>query len=234
MKNNLEVLQKQLKVTFKDSSLLEQALVHSSYINENPAVAAVSNERLEFLGDAILGLIIGEKLYRDLPGHTEGKLTQIRSVLVQRDTLSRVAGRINLGDYLFMGKGETATGGRQKPANLAGALEAVIGAVYLDRGLVVARRLVERLFTAEIETATTNNNIVDYKSRFQALVQSQFLQTPAYNMVKAEGPDHDRKFTVEVKVNGKVVGKGWGRSKRLAETEAARSAIEKLNKGFTA
>ncbi len=233
MRNDLAALQGKLKITFKNPSLLEQALVHSSYVNENPTKTKSSNERLEFLGDAILGLVIGEKLYRDFPGYAEGELTRLRSVLVQRDALSRVAESINLGVYLYLGKGEEATGGRRKSANLAGAMEAVIAAVYLDRGLVVVGKLVERLLAAEIEAAFGNSSIEDYKSKLQALIQSRLKQTPVYETVKAEGPDHDRKFTVEVKVGGRVAGKGAGRSKRIAEAEAARLALEKLNKNFT-
>ena len=138
---DLAALQQTLGISFNDLSLLEQALVHSSYINENPGFAPTSNERLEFLGDAVLGLIVAEKLYQDFPQFTEGEMTKLRSALVRRDTLARMARAIRLGDYLYLGKGEEASGGRHKPANLAGALEAVIAAIFLDQGLSYCQRL---------------------------------------------------------------------------------------------
>ena len=148
---DLAVLQQILGVSFKDPSLLEQALIHSSYVNENPGLALTSNERLEFLGDAILGSVIAEKLYQDLPSFTEGELTKLRATLVRRDTLARVARAIGLGDYLYLGKGEESSGGRHKPVNLAGALEAVIAAIYLDQSLVTAKNFILRLFSKELQ-----------------------------------------------------------------------------------
>ena len=228
MKNDLAVLQQQLKVPFKDQSLLIQALVHSSYVNENPGLFRGHNERLEFLGDAVLGLVIGEKLYRDFPEHAEGELTRLRAALVRRETLSRVAKSINLGDYLYLGKGEEANGGRAKPANLAGAMEAVIAAVYLDCGLTVTAALILRLFAAEIENVISQGESVDYKSKLQALVQSKYHLTPVYSTTEVKEPDHERQFTVEVKMDDKTLSKGSGRSKQTAEMEAARLALEQL------
>jgi ribonuclease-3 len=226
-------LQKMLGVAFREPALLQQALTHSSFINENPSYVSGHNERLELLGDAVLGLIIAEKLYRSFPDITEGELTRLRAALVKRDTLARVAHSINLGDFLYMGKGEEAGGGRGKPTNLAGALEAVIGAVYLDRGLTVARDMVARLFVAEWPKLAVPGTGVNYKSRLQELIQSQFQRTPVYHLIEETGQPHDRTFTVEVSVNNEVLGCGSGKSKKLAETEAARAALEQLGMGFT-
>jgi len=226
---DLAALQEILGVSFEDSSLLEQALIHSSYINENPDLAPTSNERLEFLGDAVLGLIIAEKLYHDLPSLTEGEMTKLRAALVRGDTLARAARAVGLGDYLYLGKGEEASGGRHKPANLAGGLEAVIAAIFLDQGSAVAKNFILRLFNEELEKAVSQGGEADYKSQLQELIQGREQQTPAYYVVEAKGPDHDRSFTVEVRVGDTVLGRGTGKSKKAAETEAARSALERLS-----
>ncbi len=225
---DLAVLQEILEVPFKDPSLLEQALVHSSYVNENPDLAPISNERLEFLGDAILGSVVAEKLYQDLPSFTEGELTKLRATLVRRDTLARVARTIGLGDYLYLGKGEEASGGRHKPVNLAGALEAVIAAIYLDQGTATTKNFILRLFNTELQKVVSQGAEVDYKSQLQELIQAREQQIPAYYVIAAKGPDHDRRFTVEVRVGDTVLGMGSGRSKKEAEIEAARSALERL------
>jgi len=225
---DLAVLQQILGVSFKDPSLLEQALVHSSYVNENPGSALTSNERLEFLGDAVLGLVIAEKLYHDLPSFTEGEMTKLRATLVCRDTLAQAARAIGLGDYLYLGKGEEASSGRHKPVNLAGALEAVIAAIYLDQGAATAKDFILRLFNKELQKVVSQGAEVNYKSQLQELIQAREQQTPAYHVIEATGPDHDRRFTVEVRVGDTVLGRGSGRSKKEAETEAARSALERL------
>jgi ribonuclease-3 len=225
---DLTVLQQILGVAFKDLSLLEQALIHSSYINENPGSAPTSNERLEFLGDAILGSVIAEKLYQDLSPFTEGEMTKLRAALVRRDTLARVARAIRLGDYLYLGRGEEASGGRHKPVNLAGALEAVIAAIYLDQGAATAKDFILRLFNKELQKVVSRGAEVNYKSQLQELIQAREQQTPAYYVIEARGPDHDRRFTVEVRVGDAVLGRGSGRSKKEAETEAARSALARL------
>lgn len=225
---NLVTLQQVLGVHFKDPSLLEQALVHSSYINENPGAVLKSNERLEFLGDAILGMIFTQRLYYYFPNATEGEMTKLRSALVRRNTLSNIAKTISLSDYLYLGKGEEASGGRQKPTNLAGALEAVIAAIFLDQGWETTKDFILRLFDTELEKLTSQGIGVDYKSQLQHLVQSRQQETPVYKIIEATGPAHDRMFTVEVKVENNVLGRGSGKSKKLAETEAARSALEQL------
>lgn len=230
---SIEALQTILGLNFKDTTLLEQALVHDSYVNENPAIAPVSNERLEFLGDALLGLIVAEKLFRDLPEHTEGQMTRLRAGLVRRDTLARLADSIGLGDFLYLGKGEEASGGRRKAPNLAGALEAIIGAIYLDQGPDAARQFTLGLIGREFEQMVNTGHESDWKSKLQEFVQSKGKRTPTYLLVEATGPDHDRRFTVEVRVDDTALGRGSGRSKKLAESEAARVALEKLLSGIS-
>ena len=230
---DLSALQQTLGVSFNDLSLLEQALVHSSYINENPSLAPVSNERLEFLGDAVLGLVVAEKLYQDLPDSDEGEMTRLRAALISRDTLARMARAIGLGDYLYLGKGEEASGGRRKPANLAGVLEAVIAAIFLDRGSAITTDFILRLLNPELQRVVSQGARVDYKSQLQELIQAREQQAPVYWVVEAIGPDHDKRFTVEVRVGDTVLGRGSGKGKKAAETEAARSALEQLSSNFT-
>ena len=221
-------LQKKLGVSFQQPELLTQALTHSSYANENPGVSPASNERLEFLGDAILGLIVAENLFRDFPGMSEGEMTRLRSILVKQETLARVAESIKLGNYLYLGKGEEASGGKDKPANLARALEAVVAAVYLDQGSAITEQLVLEILDAELLKTLYQGAIIDYKSQLQELLQAKTQQTPVYNLIETQGPDHNKNFTVEVRLGNDVLATGIGRSKKKAETEAAHIALEKL------
>ena len=221
-------LQKRLGFVFQQPDLLTQALTHSSYANENQGIAPASNERLEFLGDAILGLIVAENLFRDFPSMSEGEMTRLRSILVKQDTLARVAESIGLGNYLYLGKGEEASGGREKPANLARALEALIAAVFLDQGSRITEQLVLDILDAELLRTLYQGAIIDYKSQLQELLQAKTQQTPIYSLIETQGPDHDKNFTVEVRIGNDVLATGIGRSKKKAETEAARIALEKL------
>jgi ribonuclease-3 len=230
---DLAALQQTLGIWFNHPSLLERALVHSSYVNENPSIATTSNERLEFLGDAILGFIIAEELYQRFPRSSEGEMTKLRSSLVRRDALSRMARAINLGNYLYLGRGEEASGGQRKSANLAGALEAVIAAIFLDQGSTAARDFVLRLVDKELNKVLSQGMEPDYKSQLQELIQAKQQQTPTYQVIEAVGPDHDRRFTVEVRVGDTVLGRGSGKSKKSAEAEAARSALGQLSTDFT-
>jgi ribonuclease-3 len=230
---HLAALQEILRVAFNEPSLLEMAVVHSSYINENQGQVSGHNERLEFLGDAVLGFIVAEKLYQDFPDLNEGEMTRLRSALVRRDTLARRARAIGLGDFLYLGKGEEASGGRDKTANLAGALEAVIAATFLDQGISTTRNLVLGLLGGELAKVVSHGLGIDYKSRLQELIQSRYQLTPAYRLVAEAGPAHDKRFTVEVMAVDTVLGRGTGRSKKLAETEAARSALQQLAASFT-
>ena len=230
---DLAILQQALGVSFNDASLLEQALIHRSYLNENPELAQTSNERLEFLGDAVLGLIVAEKLYQDYPHFTEGEMTKLRSALVRRETLARMARVIRLGEYLYLGRGEATSGGRNKSANLAAALEAVIAAVFIDQGPSTTRDFILRLLDAELQKAVSQGTIVDYKSQLQELAQSREQQTPTYHIIETTGPDHGKTFTAEVRLGEVVLGRGSGKSRKAAETEAARSALEQLSTSFT-
>jgi len=230
---DLAALQQTLDISFNDPSLLEQALIHSSYLNENPGLVPASNERLEFLGDAVLGLVIAEKLYQDFTHSSEGELTKLRAALVCRDTLTNIAKSINLGDDLYLGKGEEASGGRRKSANLAGALEAVIAAIYLDQGLSITRCFLLRLFDKELQKVASHGVEADDKSQLQALIQSRAQQAPTYHVVEETGPDHDKRFTVEVRVNEAVLARGSGKNKKAAEMQAASLALEQLSTNFT-
>ncbi len=225
---DLNALQKTLKIRFKNKALLEQALVHSSYINENPGLAEGDNERLEFLGDAVLGFIIAEELYKRFPQFSEGEMTRVRSSLVSQAALSRLAKAIKLGDHLYLGKGEEGGGGRSKPANLSGALEALTAAIFLDWGMKVTRKFVLRLMAKKMGKALSKGLEADYKTKLQEASQAKLQLKPRYKVIEAVGPAHDRRFTVEVRVGEDVIGCGSGKSKKSAETEAAREALKQL------
>jgi len=216
-----------LGLEFKDPKKLEQALYHRSFLNEAPEDVE-SNERLEFLGDAVLGLVVSERLFKDYPDLSEGKLSQIRAILVRWDALARAAERINLGEYLVLGKGEEMSGGRNRPSNLAGALEALIGAAFLDRGMKVAGDLVLQLLKPDLEEIAAQGFTADSKSELQHLAQTRWHQIPQYELISSEGPDHAKLFTVEVTVGDQVTGRGQGRNKKQAELNAARQALETL------
>ncbi len=222
-----EHLQSQLGVSFKDVANLEQALYHRSYLNEAEDDVE-SNERLEFLGDAVLGLIISDKLYEDYPAMTEGQLSQVRAILVRWDALAAAAERIGLGQYLVLGRGEEMSGGRERPSNLAGALEAVIGAAFVDSGMKLASEIVLELLKPELEEIQASGFTVDSKSELQHLAQTQYHEIPQYALISSEGPDHAKLFTVEVSVGDQVMGRGQGRNKKQAELNAARQALETL------
>ena len=220
--------QTHLGISFRQESLLELAFVHPSYLNENPGFAGSSNERLEFLGDAILNFIVAEKLYEEFPKLREGELTEIRASLVCRDTLAEIGFSLQLGDWLLLGQGEEANGGRAKVSNLANAMEALIGALYLEQGLARARRFIFRQLKPRLDKIEAGKRIPNYKALVQELVQGQKKPTPVYRLVETAGPDHSKQFTVEILVEGKVVGNGTGKSKKAAENQAARAAWRKL------
>lgn len=202
--------------------------MHPSYLNENPGFAGSSNERLEFLGDAILNFIVAEKLYEEFPELSEGNLTEIRASLVCRDTLAEIAFSLKLGDWLLLGQGEEANGGRTRPSNLANAMEALIGVLYLEQGLARARRFIFRQLKPRLDKIKAGKRTPNYKALVQELVQGQKRPTPVYRLVETAGPDHSKQFTVEILVEGEVVGNGTGKSKKAAENQAARAAWEKL------
>ncbi len=220
--------EKNLGYTFRDKSLLRNALTHSSYANEHKKEGMGSNERLEFLGDAILGLVVAEHLFRTYPGRPEGELTKLRAELVCEKNLAEVAGILQLGKVLRLGHGESHGGGSHRPSMLADAVEAVLAAAYLDGGMEVPKGIIHRLILQK-EIKSGGNG--DYKTRFQELVQRNRDQVISYALVGETGPDHDKTFLVEVSLNGSVVGSGKGSSKKRAEQDAAHWAIEKLFPG---
>ena len=224
-----QALQQVIPINFKDESLLQQAFIHSSYINENPGAPITDNERLEFLGDALLSFIVAEELYREFPNFGEGKLTEIRVSLIRQETLADIATGLKLGDYLLLGKGEEATGGRRKQTNLADAFEALIGAIFLDQGLGIAADFVLARYAAQLEEVRAKGIERNYKALLQELTQAKYKQLPAYRIVEASGPDHDKSFVIEVTLGERTLGSGSGKTRRAAEMEAARSAWEKLS-----
>ncbi len=224
----LSRLETALGLNFKTLSLLRQALVHGSYLNEAHASGLESNERLEFLGDAALGLIVSQKLYRDFPLLDEGDLTQLKTALIRWETLARAAERLSLGDYLLLGRGEKLTGGQQRPSNLASTFEAIVGAVLLDSGLAKTRALVLRCLKPEFVQVTAGKIALDSKSRLQQMAQARWQAMPSYRTVAAEGPDHAKMFTVEVLVDDRALGQGQGRSKKEAENKAAQQALKAI------
>lgn len=225
---DLVELQATLGVQFRDLNLLQQSLVHRSYLNENPDQPLESNERLEFLGDAVLGFVIAEEIYRRFPDLSEGEMTKLRSALVRGAALGKTALSLNLGEHLYLGHGEEESGGRTRLRNMSCALEAVIGAVLLDQGLDAARGFILSTMANDLDDAIEEKLIADYKSRLQQLIQSGRKITPIYRTVEEEGPDHAKVFTVEVVAGNSILGRGTGRSKRAAEMEAARAALEGL------
>jgi ribonuclease-3 len=216
-------------VSFNDGILLKQAFVHSSYLNENPDFAPSSNERLEFLGDAVLDFVAAERLYREFPELSEGELTAIRATLVCRQTLAKAAFSLKLGDLLLLGRGEEISGGRKKETNLANSIEALIGAIYLDQGLAKAKEFVIRQLEPNLKKIKQGEISPNYKALLQEFTQSENHSSPTYHLMKATGPDHEKQFTVSVLVEGKVLGQGTGKNKKAAEIEAARSAWRKLH-----
>ncbi|MFA5317077.1 MAG: ribonuclease III [Dehalococcoidales bacterium] len=228
---DLAELEKCLGVSFRDNSLLERALIHSSYINENPGMGQ-SNERLEFLGDAVLGLVVAERLFREYPDASEGEMTRARAAMVCEETLAGLADSLRLGEYLSMGKGEAGSGGHRKSKNLARVLESVIGALFLDGGLKATRQFILRLLKSEFSSLKIMATI-DYKTRLQEVVQASKQPAPVYELVSETGLPHERTFTVAVIVGERVLGTGSGKSKKVAETEAAQAALLRLEQNLS-
>ena len=217
-----------LGLTVRDLDLLQQALIHSSYLHEHRDVAAGHNERLEFLGDSVVSLAISDALYRRHPDDDEGVLSARRASIVSTAGLARLAARLELGEYLLLGEGESQRGGRRRPALLASAFEALVGALYLDLGYDVASGFVTALAAPELTSDRPLGALKSPKSRLQEYTQRLSGERPQYRVLDAIGPDHDKVFRVEVAVGGQVFGIGHGHSRRVAETEAAAHAIEGL------
>jgi len=208
-------------------ALLEEALTHASFLNES-GTEAESNDRLEFLGDAVLGMVVGNELFRLFPGAGEGELTRMRAELVRGTTLALVAARVRLGDHIILGRGEEAAGGRTRERNLAGALEALVGAVYRDQGYRAARSFIMRMLALELQQIRREGARIDAKSKLQHLVQARWHEPPDYVTVNEVAECADHRFTVDVRVAGTTVGRGSGASKREAQQEAAREAVGRL------
>ena len=219
-------LEKAIGYQFGNISLLQNALTHSSYANERYHNSLMSNERLEFLGDSILGMVVAEHLYRNFPDRPEGELTRMRADMVCERALAEVANRLSLGQHLMLGHGEERFGGRSRDSILADAVESVIAATYVDGGMDAAVSFIRKFILCDVPAQRLRN--ADYKTALQELVQQKKNQVLTYALVGESGPDHDKKFDVEVMLNGQVVGCGTGSSKKRAEQDAARNAIAKL------
>jgi len=223
------------RLSFQDKGLLRTAFVHSSYGNEASEEEGdvVDNERLEFLGDSVLGFVVSEYLFEQNPDFKEGQLTTLRAALVRRDTLARLARQLRLGDYLFLGHGEDESGGRRRPATLCATYEALVGALFLDRGLDAVRGFVLPMITEQLEIQQQEVLAKDAKSRLQEWSQEEFGAAPRYRVLVAAGPDHAKEFTIEVTLLGVRCGVGQGRSKQEASTRAASHALGILGLGVT-
>ena len=220
----METLEKKLGYSFSNRELLSEALNHSSYANEHRGAGISSNERLEFLGDSVLGFVTAEFLFKNYPRLPEGDLTRMRAALVCEQSLYEVAKILELGQYLKLGKGEEAGGGRERQSILADAVEAVFAAVYLDGGMEQIRGLIHRVLLSRAPAAEERK---DYKTTLQEIVQRKIGQQLTYHMVEESGPDHNKTFVFEVRLNGEPIGRGDGHSKKEAEQAAARDALER-------
>ena len=224
---SLENLEKQLGLTFENRSLLHLALVHRSYLNERNN-ATESNERLEFLGDAVLSLVVADYLFRQYPDRPEGELTDLRSALVRRETLAKWAAYLQIGQYLFLGKGEDQTGGRSRALTLASAFEAILGAIYLERGHIQAAAWLIPLVEKELVEILAEGRHYDYKGLLQKTAQKTFHITPTYQVVSETGLEHERVFEIEARLNGRALGRGEGSTKLIAQQAAAKVSLPVL------
>lgn len=229
-KTELEVLTKKLGYTFQDTDLLEQAFRHSSYVNERNDLNLMDNERLEFLGDAVLDLAISHLLMTFFQDAKEGDLSKFRASVVNEKGLFQIAKSLDLGDYLHLGKGEELTQGREKPSILANTLEALIGAIYLDAGFFRTKEIIQRLFGPLLGKIDSGHVINDYKSRLQEYTQEMYKIRPQYLLLDERGPAHDKTFIVALRLNGEIMAEGEGRSKKEAEQRAAKEAFFCLKK----
>jgi ribonuclease-3 len=229
---NLDAIQNILELKFTDPSLLQRAMTHRSYINEHPENAVEDNERLEFLGDAVLDFITGEWLYNRFPEMQEGHLTRLRAALVRTETLADMGAHCSLGSALRLGKGEEESGGRERQANLCGAFEALIGSLFLDQGLDAVREFVLPLFEPALNQIIASAADKDAKSLLQEWSQATLNITPTYRTVQADGPDHEKVFTIEALIGETVYGRGIGHSKQTAAQQAARNALQRVRREY--
>ena len=221
-------LEQAIGYRFSNITLLQNALTHSSYANERWHNSLLSNERLEFLGDSILGMVVAQYLYANFPDRPEGELTRMRADMVCETSLANIAARLNLGEHLLLGHGEERFGGRNRASILADAVESVIAATFLDGGMDAAADIITRFVLCDVPVTKLHN--ADYKTALQELVQQKKNQTLCYRLVGESGPDHDKVFVAQVLLNDQVVGEGTGSSKKRAEQDAARTALEQLQK----
>jgi ribonuclease-3 len=224
----LKELESLLRTRFRRIDLLDQALSHSSFVNELPDERPPHNEKLEFLGDAVLELIVSHELFDNYPSYYEGDLTKLRAAVVRRNTLAGVAKKIGIAPYIRLGRGEELGGGRKRNSLLADVIEAVIGAIFLDRGLPAARAFVVQHFSEEIAQLDRDRHKMDFKSILQEITQSRFQVLPRYTVVREEGPPHDRTYEVAVTIDDVEYAVGTGRNKKEAQQNAARDALQKL------
>jgi len=227
-KKALQELQKKIGYRFKSLELLNQGLRHKSFVHENVDAEGQDNERLEFLGDAVLDLVIGHLIMDRYPDYPEGSLSRLRASVVNETRLAKIARDLSLGQYLLLGKGEEMTRGREKSSILSSSLEALLATIYLDGGYKKAFKAIAQLFSLTLEVAEKESFYQDYKTKLQELSQDTLRATPRYVLAKEYGPDHDKIFGVQVQIQGKVAGAGAGRSKKEAEQRAARRTLEKL------
>jgi len=225
---DLTPLEVSIGYTFKKKSLLREALTHKSFAYERLKDMVTYNERLEFLGDTVLSLIVSEYLFCRYPEYTEADLSRIKAYVVRKSTLAEVANQLNIGAYLRLGKGEEITGGRKKPSLLANAFEAILAAIYLDGGLKKAKEFVLRHLRTKINDLVTCNFIFDFKTKFQELAQAEYGVQPRYVVHREEGPEHNKIFEVRVFIKNKLYGSGRGKSKKAAEQSAAKAGLEKI------
>lgn len=222
-------LEQQLNYTFKNKELIVNALTHRSYLNEIKYERKTHNERLEFLGDAVLELVITEHLFENYPDRAEGELTSFRAAIVRTESLAESAKLLGVGDFILMSKGEEASGGRNRPYILANTFEAILGAIYIDSGYVECKKFVHTVLVPKLPGIVEERLDIDPKSKFQEIVQEEYKITPIYEIINETGPDHNRTFTSRVLVHGKEFGVGSGKSKQEAEQNAAKSGLNSLD-----
>ena len=227
---DLDKLVRAMEYNMADFDLLEEALTHRSYANENPVSAVRDNERLEFLGDAVLEICVSDTIYRRFPDYTEGQLSKLRASIVHERPLASLSEYFHLGEYLRLGKGEEASGGRNKPSLLADAFEAVIASIYLDGGFDKVHKLISRLFDPLIMEVDGSDIYRDHKTTLQELSQIQFREIPRYTLISESGPDHSKTFVVQMEITGAITTVGSGKNKKEAEQQAAREALAVLEK----
>lgn len=220
----IDSLSQKMGLSFNNKSLIKNAFIHRSFLNENKDFKGLSNERLEFLGDAILSLVVSDFLFKNLKDSPEGELTQIRASLVRTETLAKIANSLSLGKYLYLSKGEEESGGRNNNSILANTFEALVGALFLDKGLGEVENFIKRLILDRWKTLS-KSAVADNKSKLQEVLQKKFHQSPVYKMISSWGPDHDRNFEIGVFLEDKLLGSGVGKNKQIAAQNAAGNAL---------